>query len=102
MTLTLVYAAMFSVYITKRISLTTQTAIHVETVDEGREVVQATTGEDPRASVRGDVTETERNDRRHDVTSAARAEVAVLQAVMLRAQAASTHNRHTVSLHNAN
>ena len=71
-------------------------------VDEGREVVQAAAGEDPRASVRGDVTETERNDRRHDVTSAARAEVAVLQAVMLRAQAASTHNRHTVSLHNAN
>ena len=59
-------------------------------VDEGREVVEATAGEDPRASVRGDVTETERDDRRHDVAGVARAGVAVLRAVVFRAQAAST------------
>ena len=59
-------------------------------VDEGREVVQAAAGEDPRASVRGGVTETERDERRHDVAGVARAGVAVLRAVVFRAQAAST------------
>ena len=51
-------------------------------VDEAREVVQATAGEDPRASVPGDVTETERDDRRHDVAGVARAGVAILHAVV--------------------
>ena len=51
-------------------------------VDEAREVVQATAGEDPRASVPGDVTETERDDRRHDVAGVARAGVVVLRAVV--------------------
>ena len=59
-------------------------------VYEGREVVEATGGEDPRASVRGDVSETERDDRRHDVAGAARADVVVLWTVVFRAQAANT------------
>ena len=77
--------------------MTTRTAIPVETVDVRREVVDATTGEDPRASVEVDVNEAVKDRRCHDVAGVARAGVAVLRAVVFRAQAANTPHRHRVS-----
>ena len=74
----------------KRVKLTTLRAIPIETVDVSREIVEATTGEDPRASVEVDVNEAVKDRRCHDVAGVARAGVAVLRAVVFRAQAAST------------